>query len=1026
MVNKHSFLQTASKIVTKVNLFLGFDAVPYINSFDNVDDFYLSYATVGGNGIINDFQPYYGSFLERQDNNNFAVTFKNGYITGYTIVQKLDRQLTNDEKNLFPTKFIEKSNLNYSGGTIKFGVSFEDIPKDDMYINVSIEREIDFLDTLSIKNNLQGEWSKISSNTGVVFGKLMAIQKLKDENGDFIKIPLTNVPIIVLNKTENVSSISLTDDNNARIPLNMKQNSPRELYFDDFSYNFDTQILPSVNTKNTGEKYKYSTLTNENGEFLLTDIPAGVQTVIFEVDLLKQGLSTEEVELNVSPFPKTNEISVTEAPHLIYREIPVNVLNSWGDVLNVGYTRLNIDINVDLRKWTTYFLPPITLFKKEYNELLQQGYQPNLRVKVRDMANRSKDTNALFPDTKIECVVIDDIKKRDFNRLLGWTNEFRQLRDSIIFFNLEYNAFKLPANIYDPNGYKRNGDGEEKANYLGIPNQKGVWLSSYEMRVFTTQENSVYRDTGFVSKFTYKKGLKFGIAQNNINKSFYYLNTNIQNPTGETQQGVGVYPFEKPWTDTYPAPYSIPKIPKITNMDKAYQNGIPDNIIVPRYLDGDLVGLFDENTTNKEGYKYGGWGAQINFADSIFANKFAQQVTTSKIYRYEINGSYAEEYSNGYTPNNNFGNIPSSQKSIVLNGEQYQRLEAGHAYFIWTQGFPRIWNKSTHDEMLPSDFLSSYVENDAPKNVSVSNQIPYFTSYKKINSLFLNDTLVASNLDSSSSIQGTTETTGYAYFYRIVDPDPTKLVPAGPPFIPKFVKINFDSQVYVQRGGRDLVVKLLRSSANSEEKYQFYEFFNAKQSTKDSLNLSIYNTGIVTASINKLDGTSVSIEPSKSASFNLFDIYNSGLELPTNDEYDSEKNAYNMVNYEFSFDNIKFYWPNGNNTYNIGSITKNGGGKSQEYFKPLTGISGDTKASGNVPQYYMVTNVSNVFARGLAGKFKPKGLIVNCKVTADVNGAVFICSRNSFVNNYEFKIAKVSTDAQKGDDLSYHVLDTTG
>lgn len=1025
MVNKYNFLKSSSTIVTKVNLFLGFDASPYIDSFDNVEDFYLSYATVGGDGIINDFQPYYGSFLERKDNNNFSVTTKTGYITGYTVVQKLDRQLSTEEKNSFPEKFIEKSNLNYSGGTIKFGVRFDDVPKNDMYINISIQREIDFLDTLSIKNNLQSEWSKISSNTGVVFGKLMAIQKLKDEDGNFIKIPLKNVPIIVLNKTENVSPINLIDDNNTRIPLNMKQNSPRELYFDDFSYNFDNKILPSVNTKNTGEKYKYSTLTNENGEFLLTDVPIGVQTVIFEIDLLKQGLSVEEVELNVSPFPKTNEIPITQAPHLIYREIPVNVLNSWGDNLNVGYTRLDVDVNVDLRKWTTYFLPPITLFKKDYNELIQQGYQPNLRVKVRDMVNRSKETNALFPDTKIECVVIDDIKQRDFTKLMGWTNEFRQLRDSIVFFNLEYNAFKLPANIYDPNGYKRNGDGEEKTNYLGVPNQKGVWLSSYEMRVFTTQENSVYRDTGFISKYI-KQGIKVGNSQDVLNKSFYYLNTNIENPTGQTQQGIGVFPFEKSWSDTYPTPYSIPKIPKLLNANKTFQNEIPNSLIVPRYLDGDLVGLSDSATKNKEGYSYGGWGAQINFTDSIFANKFAQQVTTSKMYRYEINGSYAEEYSNGYTPNNNFGNIPESEKSIVLNGEQYQRLESGHAYFMWAQGFPRIWNKKTHDEMLPSDFLSSYTENDSPKNVSTSNQTPYFKSYKEVNSLFLNDTLVASSLDSTSSTKGIADNAGYVYFYRIVDPDPTKLVPAEPPFISKFVKLNFDGQVYVQRGGRDLVVKLLRSSAGIEEKYQFYEFFNAKQPTKDSLKLTIYNTGIFTSTITKNDGTSVSIEPNKSESFNLFDIYNSGLELPTNDSFDSEKNVYNTINYEFSFDDIKFYFPNGNNTYNIASISKNGGGKSQETFKPLVGISGDTRTSGNIPQYYMTTSVSNVFARGTSGKFKPDGLIVNCKVQAIVNGAAFICSKNSFVSSYQFVPEKVSTDAQKGDDLSYHVIDITG
>ena len=92
----------------------------------------------------------------------------------------------------------------------------------------------------------------------------------------------------------------------------------------------------------------------------LPDIPPQtIVGIVEEINILSN--KSFEIDLNVSPIPKTNELSFSESPHLVYREIPINVLTSWGDPLNFGYTRVDIDINLDLRKWTTYFLPPIVV-----------------------------------------------------------------------------------------------------------------------------------------------------------------------------------------------------------------------------------------------------------------------------------------------------------------------------------------------------------------------------------------------------------------------------------------------------------------------------------------------------------------------------------------------------------------------------------------------------------------------------------------------------------------------------------------
>jgi hypothetical protein len=1030
MINKYSFLKNgdvnSNNIVTQASIFLGVDIIPFLeNNAENLN-YFLSFAKFSQNGELLDFQPYDGNyFYERNlDNNNFIIN-NTPYITGYTIVKKLDRILSSEEKNDFNQNFIQD---NPFGQNIKFGVKFEEVPINDMFVNISLVRDYDFLDTLSIKNNLQGEWPTSSSNTGVVFGKLLAVQKIKDENDEFIKIPLRNVPIIILNKESELVSLNPQQNINARIPLNCQENSNRDLYFDDFSYNFDKKILPNIDSKNVGETYKYSTLTNENGEFIIPDVPIGLQTLIFEIDLLKQGLTLDEIDLNISPIPKTNELSFSESPHLIYREIPINVLTSWGDPLNFGYTRVNVDINVDLRKWVTYFLPPITFFKKEYQELLQSGFQPGFKIKVRDMALKNKENNALYSNQNTECVVIQDIKNRNSKISLGWFNEIRQIREIIFFNNLEYNAFKLPSNIYDPNGFKRNGDGSFKLDSISNkPNQKGVWLSSYQFKIFTINENLNYRETGFLSDVG--KATSFTGLTNN--KSHYALNTNLElfekiNLNDENINGVGLFPYEKPWGVNYPSPYSIPEVPKNKNNNKIFINGeIPENNIIPRFLDGDLVGYNSgENTYSLNDIIFGGWGAQSNVVRSVFSNKFSQQVTTSPLYRYEINGSFSEEYSNGYTPNNGYPNLPPEQRSLVKNGELYQRLESGHAYFIWIQGFPRIWNKKDNDEMLPSDYLNTNVPQISSSSVD---SIPYISSYKDLNSLFFNDTLLTNNLDANSkiSVGSNILNNGYAYFYRITNPDPTKLIPSEPPFISKFIKINLQN-TFIQRGEKERI-KAVMATDNSPkgDKSKFYNFFDAKQSTKDNLKFVIVNRGEVSVKItNPIDNSAKTLKPGEKIEFNLFKVYQSTIQLPTNTEFDAVKNTYNSASYDFEFKDVKII-DTKNRLVREFNVTKSGN-RGEEFFEQIVNFKGETQFD-TIPELFLTTKIFNVRVRGTFKKFKPDGNAFRHRSSlVIVDGAVFLADSEAEVRFYVFETDKARSGggdiSTQPDDLPYKIL----
>ena len=83
---------------------------------------------------------------------------------------------------------------------------------------------------VSVKNNPLTEMPQQESETGVVCGTLMARQKVLDENGERVLIPLSNVPIVIFNPSEEFPSYASKDADGNRITLNLTQNSIIETF----------------------------------------------------------------------------------------------------------------------------------------------------------------------------------------------------------------------------------------------------------------------------------------------------------------------------------------------------------------------------------------------------------------------------------------------------------------------------------------------------------------------------------------------------------------------------------------------------------------------------------------------------------------------------------------------------------------------------------------------------------------------------------------------------------------------------
>jgi len=141
-----------------------------------------------------------------------------GTITGSVYTNTLDYTLSSSQKSRARRNFALDMNELFSGNSQSY-IFFREQLVDDLFITIGLERTQKTLDTLSIYNNLRNSFPTQESDTGVVFGRIMAMQKVKDENGNNIKIPLRNVPIGVFAPSDVFSDATDVDDNGSRISL---------------------------------------------------------------------------------------------------------------------------------------------------------------------------------------------------------------------------------------------------------------------------------------------------------------------------------------------------------------------------------------------------------------------------------------------------------------------------------------------------------------------------------------------------------------------------------------------------------------------------------------------------------------------------------------------------------------------------------------------------------------------------------------------------------------------------------------
>lgn len=243
--------------------------------------------------------------------------------------------------------------------------------KNDKYIHVRLEQDIDTIEIMSLKLNTKDAYQNFNADYGVLVGRVIANNGIGIENAKIsIFIPLDE------NDKNNGDIVSIypyekpSDKNNdgkrynllprvSKIDPRTNEVKPKQPFG---SFPTKEEIITNPTYLEVYKKYyKYTTVTNSAGDYMIFGVPIGTQTVHMSVDITDIGTysMTPAAMVNLGYPPnlfKNNNTRIKESddldilPNIETQEISVNVIPFWGDAENfdIGITRVDFRIRAQL------------------------------------------------------------------------------------------------------------------------------------------------------------------------------------------------------------------------------------------------------------------------------------------------------------------------------------------------------------------------------------------------------------------------------------------------------------------------------------------------------------------------------------------------------------------------------------------------------------------------------------------------------------------------------------------------------
>ena len=268
-------------------------------------------------------------------------------------------------------------------------------PGVDKSLNVLIDQEFEYLEILSLKLLQSQIYTRQCSDYGVIVGRVSV------NNG--FGIPNAKVSVFIpLDAQDELNPVvsdlypykKLTDLNEEGYRYNLlpyvkshSGHNPTGTFFTRENVLTDPTLIQVYD-----KYYKYSTVTNSSGDYMIFGVPTGSQTIVVDIDLsdigefslspqdlIRMGIAAPSQVAGINFKTSTN---LNSLPQIITINRTIEVEPLWGqpEICNLGITRTDFDLSkeagIDIRP-TAIFMGSIV--SSNDNEALPRNCKPRVK-----------------------------------------------------------------------------------------------------------------------------------------------------------------------------------------------------------------------------------------------------------------------------------------------------------------------------------------------------------------------------------------------------------------------------------------------------------------------------------------------------------------------------------------------------------------------------------------------------------------------------------------------------------------------
>src|SRR5574344_1134702 len=351
----------------------------------------------------------------------------------------------------------------------------------DKVLNVNLTRDIDFLEILSLKIDTSSAYKLTSSNYGVVVGRVLANEGFGIPNAKisvFIPIEENDKLRSEITNLYRFSNVSDSDRNGIRYNL-LPTYSNDNCYQIVGTFPEKRLVLDDETVLEVYEKYfKYTTVTNDSGDYMIFGVPVGQQSIHVDLDLSDIGILSQKPRdliyqgYNINQFESANlfkkSTNLDNLSQIVKQDQSVYVYPFWGDTNSTQVAITRCDVAV------AYKFQPTCVFM---GSIITDSGESFISPKCRIKETAGKNAKLISAGGKIEMIrkTTDGLVEQIYiqgNQLIDDDGVFCYQ----IPMNLDYVTTDEKGNIVPTDNPKKgiptrtkvrfrfsiNGDGDEK------------------------------------------------------------------------------------------------------------------------------------------------------------------------------------------------------------------------------------------------------------------------------------------------------------------------------------------------------------------------------------------------------------------------------------------------------------------------------------------------------------------------------------------------------------------------------------